>query len=283
MKISGNKLQGDATRKVVFTASPNKDGKFKAGLPDTVIIHFTAGRDAASAVKSLVDPQNKASAHLVVGRDGSITQLVPFDEISWHAGVSAYDGRTGFNQFAIGIEIDNAGRLEKQGEKYFSWFGREYPREEVVEAVHRNESEPGFWHRYQEREIALVQEICGLLIPAYGIKFILGHEEVAPGRKTDPGPAFPLDRLRDKLLNTDRSQNQGLAPDALRPLARGIVTANVLNIRREPLASAPKTADPLVEGAAVTILAEKAGWYYVAAECRGWVSAEYVKKNRTPA
>jgi N-acetylmuramoyl-L-alanine amidase len=191
MKISKHLLQGDAEQKVVFTASPNKSGPFKTGLPDTIIIHFTAGRDAQSAIKTLIDPKVKASAHLMVGRDGSVTQLVPFNEACWHAGKSAYDGRVGLNDFSIGIEIDNAGRLEKQGDGYFSWFGKQYPREEVFEGVHRNESEPTFWHRFQERDIETVREICSLLIRAYGIRFILGHEEIAPGRKTDPGPAFP--------------------------------------------------------------------------------------------
>jgi len=115
MKISNHLLQGDPIQKVGFTATPNKEGTFAQGLPDTIIIHYTAGKDAASAIKTLVDPGIKASAHLVVGRDGSITQLVPFNEIAWHAGKSAYEVRTGLNAYSLGIEIDNAGRLAGGG------------------------------------------------------------------------------------------------------------------------------------------------------------------------
>jgi N-acetylmuramoyl-L-alanine amidase len=279
LKISKHLLQGDASRKVASADTPNKGGAFKAGMPDTIIIHFTAGRDAKSAIKTLTDPAVKASAHLVVGRDGSITQLVPFNTVAWHAGKSAYEGRSGFNDFSIGIEIDNAGRLELQGGKFFSWFGKEYPQDEVFEGVHRNESEPAFWHRYQEQDIETVREICSLLIKAYPIKQILGHEEIAPGRKTDPGPAFPLDRLREKLLAADRNETDPPAPVVTKPLASGIVTASTLNIRRDPSTAAAKAADPLPQGAPVKILARKPGWLYVSAECRGWVSEEFVKET----
>lgn len=279
MKIVKHLLQGGADRKVAQGETPNKGGKFKAGLPDTIIIHFTAGGDAKSAIKTLTDPKAKASAHLVVGRDGSVTQLVPFDTVAWHAGKSAYDGRVGFNDFAIGIEIDNAGRLEKQGERFFSWFGREYPAEQAFLGTHRNESGPTWWHRYQEQEIAIVRDICALLIKAYPIKMILGHEEIAPGRKIDPGPAFPLDRFREKLLATDRSENDPPVPPAVKPLANGVVTASSLNIRKDPNPAAPKAADALAQGAAVKILDRKAGWLYVSTEVKGWVAADFVRET----
>jgi N-acetylmuramoyl-L-alanine amidase len=279
MKIAKHLLQGDGTRKVARLDTPNRGDKFAPGLPDTVVIHFTAGSDAKSAIKTLTDPNAKASAHLVVGRDGSITQLVPFDTVAWHAGKSAYDGRVGLNAFSLGIEIDNAGRLEKQGEKYFSWFGREYPADQVFQGVHRNESVSSYWHRYQEQDIAIVRELCALLIRAYPIKQILGHEEIAPGRKTDPGPAFPLDRFREKLLATDRSEEEAPVPPAVKPQGSGLVTASTLNIRRDPSASAPKAADPLPLGASVRILDRKPGWLYVAAEVKGWVSADFIKET----
>lgn len=279
MQISGHLLQGDAAQKVDFTATPNKGGAYGSGLPDTIVIHFTAGRDAASAIKTLTDPAVKASAHLVVGRDGSVTQLVPFNEIAWHAGKSAWEGRTGLNDFSLGIEIDNAGRMDKQGERFFSWFGREYAPADVIQAVHRNESEPTFWHRYQEKDIETVRQLCALLIKTYPIKMIVGHEEIAPGRKIDPGPAFPLDKFREKLLSADRDQAEAPDPAAVKPLASGIVTASALNIRKDPNPAAPQAADALPRGAPVRILARKPGWLYVSAECKGWVSADFVKES----
>src|SRR5690242_19589368 len=134
MEIIDHKLNG-----VRFVPATKNTTPFAAGSLDTIIIHYTAGGSAESSIKSLTDPTVQASAHLVVGRDGSITQLVPFNIVSWHAGPSQYGTRVGFNQYSIGIEIDNAGLLEKRGDKYFSWFGRAYEEKDVVHAVHRNQ------------------------------------------------------------------------------------------------------------------------------------------------
>lgn len=83
MIINDNhRLEGDG---IPFRESPNHGGLFEPGLPDTIIIHYTAGSSAESSVKVLCDPKRKASAHLVVGRDGSVTQLVPFNTVAWHA------------------------------------------------------------------------------------------------------------------------------------------------------------------------------------------------------
>jgi hypothetical protein len=85
--------------------------------------------------------------------------------------------------------------------------------------------------------------------------------------------------LREKLLSADRDENDPPAPLVSKPLASGVVIASALNIRRDPVASAPKAADPLPQGSPVKILARKPGWLYVSAECRGWVSAEFVKES----
>lgn len=270
MQIIDHLLTGDDTKQV---ESPNRSGKFKGGLPDAIIIHYTAGADAASSIRSLCNPQSKASAHVVVARDGKITQLVPFDTVAWHAGKSSYGGREGYNNYSIGIEIDNAGLLTKTGESYQSWFGRSYPADQTITAVHRNERVARHWHAYTEAQIAAVEELCALLMGNYGIKEILGHEEISPGRKVDPGPAFPLDKLRDKLLSPGRDLD-GPAEEALPE--KGTVTADSLNIRTGPSASAAMAAVPLKKNAVVSIHQEKDGWYEVSVEVRGWVSAKYI-------
>jgi N-acetylmuramoyl-L-alanine amidase len=270
MQIQNHLLTGDSIRLV---ESPNRGGKFKARLPDAIIIHYTAGADAASSIRSLCNPQSKASAHLLVARDGQITQLVPFDTAAWHAGKSSYGGREGYNNYSIGIEIDNAGLLTKTGESYQSWFGRNYSADQVITAVHRNEKNARYWHVYSEAQIAAVEDICSLLIDKYGIKQILGHEEISPGRKVDPGPAFPLDKLRDRLLNQSRNED-GPAEEPLPE--KGTVVADTLNIRIGPSSTAAVAALPLKKDTSVTILQEKDGWYEVAVEVKGWVSAKYV-------
>jgi N-acetylmuramoyl-L-alanine amidase len=269
MEIKDHILQGENIRKPVWTTK--KSGKFEKGNLDTVIVHYTAGPYQPS-LNTLVNPNVKASAHVIVDRDGSITQLVPFDEISWHAGQSAYGGRVGFNKYSIGIEIVNSGPLTKSGNVYRSWFGAAYNPSDVIEAIHRNQTRPKFWHIYTEDQIQAVSDLCRALIDAYGIKNILGHEEIAPRRKTDPGPAFPLDRLRNNLLLADRSD------DAVEQTPEiGRIVSNKLNIRETPAETAEKVAKPLSQGTKVRILDEANGWYKVAVEVEGWVFGKYVE------
>lgn len=199
MRIDSHRLVGDG---IIRRASPNQGEPFAPGAPDTLVMHFTAGDSAAWAIDVLCDPtpDRPVSAHLLVDRDGTVTQLLPFDTIAWHAGRSTWGGRTGFNDFSIGIEIDNAGRLQPQADGFVSWRGSPYAASEAVQATHRNESEPAWWHRYAQPQLEAVEALCGVLVEAYGLRWILGHEEIAPERKEDPGPAFPLDDLRRRLL-----------------------------------------------------------------------------------
>lgn len=273
MKIVKDKLTGDG---VTFTESPNQGAFFAENLPDTIILHYTAGRSAQSSVKTLCNPKTKASAHLVVGRDGSVFQLIPFNRIAWHAGRSAYGNRIGFNKYSLGIEIDNAGILSECVNGYTSWFGKVYPESEVMRAVHRNQTEPKYWHIYSEEQIERVYDICLLLSETYAIKSILGHEEIAPARKTDPGPAFPLDKLRNFILAFDRDEDGPEEEISTETPGEGVVTAGKLNIRSEPTASSSLAGSPLVKGTAVEILQEINGWYEVNAVVNGWVKKDYI-------
>jgi N-acetylmuramoyl-L-alanine amidase len=98
---------------ISFIPSPNLGQDFPSD-PDTIVLHYTAGGNADSAVQTFKNPLTRTSAHLIIGQDGKVIQMVPFNKIAWHAGESQYEGRTGFNKYSIGIEIDNAGPLEKR-------------------------------------------------------------------------------------------------------------------------------------------------------------------------
>ena len=199
MKIRKHRLVGD---RIHHAESPNQGGPFGPGAPDTIVLHYTATASAEAAVQVLSDPAREVSAHVVVGRDGQIVQLVAFDTVAWHAGRSVWAGREGLNRYSLGIEVDNAGQLDERDGRFLSWLGREYPPAEVMRAVHRNQTAPSHWHRFTEPQLREVEELCAGLIEAYSIRQILGHEEIAPDRKVDPGPAFPLDGLRARLLPT---------------------------------------------------------------------------------
>lgn len=273
MKIIDHRLQGESIK---WQESPNRGGKLSNSRPDSIVVHYTAGRSAESAVHTLTNPDVKASAHLVVGRQGEVYQLLPFDTVAWHAGRSSWKGRSGYNQYAVGIEIDNAGRLESNGNGGFvSWFNQLYQTEEIIEATHRNETRPTFWHRYTEPQIERVFELCRLLTRIYPIREILGHEEIAPGRKIDPGPAFPLERLRDHLLGEGRDTEEAMEMPVLSPSAAR-VTAAKLNVRSGPSLNHGIVTSPLLRGTVIEVLREEAGWVEIRQSVKGWVSADHV-------
>lgn len=268
-------LQGD---KVKYELVDKHSGPFGDRLPDMIVMHYTAGSSLDGAVSHLKNPQVQASAHLVIGQDGRIVQLVEFANKAWHAGRSRYQNRIGINQYSIGIEMDNAGPMKRVGNEYMADFGRRYPATEVVEATHRNESAARFWHTYTEAQIGCAFAVCAALVAHYGIQHIVGHEEIAPGRKTDPGPAFPLDKLRNQLLEprSEDAPDRGvdLTPQQFQP---AVVTASSLNFRDEPAANGRLLREPLPAGTPLKILKERYGWYQVKLEQVGWVKKEYVR------
>ena len=268
MEIVDHLLKGTNVKKMV--PSPNHSGGFAAGDLDTVIMHYTAG-PYKTALRTLVNPRVRASAHIIIDRDGTITQLVPFNLMAWHAGRSYYKSRIGFNKYSIGIEMVNSGYLTKSGNIYRAWYGESFNPSEVIEGIHRNQSNAKYWHVYTSEQIDAAYELVQAIIDEYGIKFILGHEEIAPNRKQDPGPAFPLDRFRERLLGTTRDDNSTVElPDS------GRIIASSLNIRSNPNSSSPKVAQPLKRGKKVVILDEHNGWYKVSSSIVGWVFGKYV-------
>lgn len=112
MKVTSHLLYFDDGKQVPFVESPNVDSGLQ---PEYIVMHYTAGPTAKAAVNTLTNKSAKVSAHLVIGRDGSIFQLVPFNKVAWHAGVSSWEGRTSLNMYSIGIELDNNGRLTRKG------------------------------------------------------------------------------------------------------------------------------------------------------------------------
>jgi len=113
------------------------------------------------------------SAHLFVERDGAVTQFVSLLDRAWHAGVSCFDGRDGCNDFSIGIELEGTDELPYTDAQY----------------------------RALER---LTREIRRAW-PVIGPERIQGHEHIAPGRKTDPGPAFDWRRYHAALRDEDKA------------------------------------------------------------------------------
>lgn len=205
---------------VPFLASPNRSGRIK---PRFLVMHYTAGFSASGAISWLRNPASRASAHLVIDNDGDITQLVPFNIKAWHAGPSRYKGTSGLNDHSIGFEITNVGWLRKQANGTFTdWTGRRTYREGEGDLKGRDliaQPHPRvgggmlYWPSYPEAQLAAVELATRAVLGAYDIEDIVSHEEIdTRGWKTDPGPAFPMQRFK-RLLGNDRSDGDAPIPN----------------------------------------------------------------------
>ena len=181
-----------------FVPSPNVGGRMQ---PIAAIVHDTASPTAISAINTFKTAvgKNRVSAHVVIDRDGTITQMVDFDRVAWHAGKSVLDGRSGCNSFTIGIEIVNPGMLNAKGCAWFHKPGQTgYPN---IEACRTPEHGNGFWLAYTPEQIKAVTDLCQALVKAYPtIKQIVPHWYISPRRKIDTNPLFPLQHLRDAVF-----------------------------------------------------------------------------------
>lgn len=208
MRIQQGVLHNDVSTPVEQAPSPNHGGPVHH---EFLLVHYTAGRDLDSSVRWLRDPRSKASAHLVIGRDGRIVQLVNFMEIAWHAGNSTWTNPIssgvkydGLNKFAIGIELDNPGALDKIHGKWTSLSTREtFPDSDVMVARHKNGLKEQGWLLYTDPQLESFMLASLAICRTYGISEVLGHEDVAPGRKMDPGPAFPMEHMRARLFGRE--------------------------------------------------------------------------------
>lgn len=264
MNLRNHILEGDG---IAQKETPNKGGVIE---PKYLVLHYTASRSADAAIDWLCNPTAKASAHLVVGRDGSVTQLAPFNVKTWHAGISHWEGLTGLNQYSIGIEMDNAGRLQKAGAKYRAWFGLEYPENEVIQARQKFEQDFSFWHVYTEIQIERALELATILVKTYSLRDILGHEDIAPGRKSDPGPAFPLVNIRAKVFGRSEEEDDLYE-----------VITDSLNIRKGPGGEYEPVSSSLLRGTRVALLERRGRWSRVdvtgSNDLVGWVYNKYLK------
>lgn len=192
-----------------------------------IVMHYTAGWSTAGDVATLATSERRASAHLVVGRDGAVTQIVPFDRQAWHAGPSKFrhDNRNyvHLNQDTIGIEISNAGWIKKINNasgNFVDQYGQVIaPDGRFIGQTRKTQTPPSEWHQeyhpflakgeyawepYYPPQLQVLDEIVAALLKAYPIKFICSHEEIDTRKwKTDPGPMFPMRRYLKMLEARD--------------------------------------------------------------------------------
>jgi len=158
-----------------------------------LVIHFTAGASALSSISWWQDPKARgASAHFVIDRDGAIYQCRPCNKTAGHAGSSAWrDPKTkkyytNLNSCSIGIELVNGGNV------YPTKFSDIPP----TKAAHKNGGSVKDWETYSSAQLAACEMLSRVLCERYNLDDVVGHDDIAPNRKVDPGPAFPMELLR---------------------------------------------------------------------------------------
>ena len=155
-----------------------------------LVIHFTSGASGQSSINFWKMPEAKgASAHLVIERDGTVIQCRPFNRTCGHAGKSRWKGFDGLNACSIGIELANAGDNAKLAAKW--------SKLPLFKARHKNGGPVTDWEAYPEEQLAACIQVAKALVARYKLDDVIGHDDIAPDRKNDPGPAFPMGRLRE--------------------------------------------------------------------------------------
>lgn len=249
----------------LFAKTPNTSGPLIN--PTLLVMHYTAsGQGGDKDAKYLSTPAAKASAHVVMDAKGTTFQIAPFNIKTWHAGKSIWRGRPNCNDYSIGIEIDNFGILQRRADgNCYSWTGVHIPDERVVHARHKNGND-GYWEAYPEAQLRALEELTRALLEAYpSIKEIVGHEDIAPGRKTDPGPAFPMSRFQAILGRGDHPHEQ------LRT-----VLAGSLNVRADPSPNGTIIGS-LKKGDTVAERYDAGDWSQVSyGDVTGWVADKWL-------
>ncbi|MCY4394997.1 MAG: N-acetylmuramoyl-L-alanine amidase [Rhodospirillaceae bacterium] len=147
--------------RIVDRPSPNHNERPGGRAPDMLVLHYTGMQSAAGALDRLCDPAAQVSAHYTVDEDGTVYAHVPEERRAWHAGVAYWQGETDVNGRSVGIEIVNPGHE----------FG---------------------YRPFPAMQMTAVAALSGAIVSRYGIRplGVVGHSDVAPERKTDPGELF---------------------------------------------------------------------------------------------
>ena len=187
--------------------------------PTLIILHDTAGRlDKFSSVNWFASKECKTSAHVVVERDGTITQMVPFNRRAWHAGQSQWQGKKLCNSFAIGIEIVNPGLCKSDGRAWFHKASEPGFHMSFLKHAQTKEHGDGWWMPYTPEQIRAVKELCRALVAEYpDVNDIATHWQVSPGRKIDTNPIFPLEEVEAYAFGHDEPETIDTPVEVVKP------------------------------------------------------------------
>lgn len=280
--IKRSKLYRD-DQAIEFVRSPYTGGAFSS-KPKILVIHFTSGGSARSSAKWFKNPDNPgSSAHLIIDRDGLVLQCVNLDTIAWHAGRSQWTNiqgknMVGLNQFSLGIELANWGHLRQTQDGWTSYTGVKIAN--PVLAVHKNGNplgprhQPAGWEAYPDVQFQAAVQIARTMVNTLDIDEIVGHDDIAPTRKWDPGPAFDMRRFRGLVFGGRNNDGDN----------HYIVSVKAgLNLRRGPGIQFDAIT-LLAQGTSLDPIETDGNWLNVSVldknnqpQFTGWVNSHYIK------
>lgn len=174
----------------IWHPSPNFGARRDGLTPSLIVLHYTAMNSAKAALARLCDPAHQVSAHYLIACDGTLWQMVHEKDRAWHAGAGQWNGCGDINSRSIGIELDNTGRQP-----------------------------------FSEPQMIALERLLAHLMARWAIRpaGVIGHSDMAPGRKSDPGARFDWLRLERQNLaakrGTDKAPQDAVA-HRFRALAR---------------------------------------------------------------
>ena len=193
---------------IILSPSPNFDDRKHA--VDMLVLHYTGMKTGQAAFDQLRNPDAKVSSHYLLWEDGRVDQMVAEDRRAWHAGVSSWQGDEDLNSRSIGIEIVNG--------------GHDFPQPD------------GSLPPYPEAQIGALIELCRMILTTHDIPQtrIVGHSDIAPLRKQDPGEHFPWERLAQAGIGIWADIEDLATPDGQgKSLSPGAQTASVRQMQEQ--------------------------------------------------
>lgn len=173
-------------------SSPNFGERRNGARPSLIVLHYTAMESCDAAFARLCDPAAEVSAHWLISETGKVYALVPEEMRAWHAGAGFWAGHTDVNSHSIGIELANTG------------------------------AQP-----FSEPQMTALEDVLRKAMVRWGIRpqGVIGHSDMAPARKNDPGPRFDWQRLARQRLALWPESHQTSAQDTSLPFRDAIVAA----------------------------------------------------------
>lgn len=180
-------------------------GNYASNYPVGAVVHFTAGRSLkgdSDAINTIRGGIANGYCYFCISSTGTVFQSFPLNKWGYHCGKSAWPGLgTSLSNKLVGIEICNAGKLDKNGN---AWFGEHYP-EDQRRTVGAEYGESGTYHKYTDAQEKSLSELLVWLKlnnpEVFNVNYIVGHHEISPGRKNDPcgSLSVTMPALRDKI------------------------------------------------------------------------------------